>query len=93
MMEINKKILEFCSKNLLIDFTDEEKEFLYNELKDVVDLLDNVKNMTLDNIEPTNYPIRSSHKLRDDNEILNNANEYVKEIKNFQNELVKVNND
>ncbi len=92
-MKINKKILEFCSKNLLIDFTEEEKKFLYEELEGIVDSLEKVKNMDLENINPTDYPITTKNNLKEDDDIDNNAVEYVKKIKNYKSGYVKVNND
>lgn len=92
-MKINKKMLDFCSENLLLDFTEEEINFLFNELNDVIESLERIKEMNLSNVDSTDYPIKNKNALRDDNDFNNNAVEYVKTIKNYKDGYVKVEND
>lgn len=93
-MKINKRILDICSENLMIEFSDEEKKFLYDELLDVIDYFEEIKLIDVNNVEPTNYSISTENLLRDDNEYDNNAVEYIKKsIKNYKNGYVKVQNE
>lgn len=89
-MKINKDILMICSKNLLIDFTEEEQKFLEKELEEVMDNFELLKNFDLTNVEPTNYSISFTNNLRDDEEEPYEDDSYIKTRKNFTNGLLKV---
>ncbi len=89
-MKINKDILKVCSKNLLIDFTDQEQEFLENELEEVMKNFELLKDISLEGVEPTNYSIQYSNNLRDDEQEPYEDEEYIKTRKNFKEGLIKV---
>ncbi len=89
-MKINKEILEICSKNLLIDFNEEEKEILYNELLKIVENMENIKSIDLTNVEPTDYLITKNNSFRKDDDNSYENNEHLKSLKDFKNNLLKV---
>ncbi len=89
-MKINKTILKVCSKNLLINFTEEEEKFLEKELEEVMNNFELLKNINLNNVEPTNYSIEFTNELRDDDAQPYEDEEYIKTRKNFDNGLIKV---
>ena len=89
-MKIDKEILEICSKNLLIDFNEEEKEILYSELLKIVENMENIKNIDLSNIMPTDYLITKNNCFRKDDSNSYENNEHLKSLKDFRNNLLKV---
>ncbi len=89
-MKINKDILKVCSKNLLIDFTEQEQEYLENELEEVIKNFELLKDINLEGVEPTNYSIEYSNQLRDDDASVYEDEEYIKTRKNFKEGLIKV---
>ncbi len=89
-MKINKAILNVCSKNLLIDFTEQEQLYLEKELEEVIKNFELLKDINLEGVEPTNYSIEYSNQLRDDDASSHEENQYIKTRKNFKEGLIKV---
>ncbi len=90
-MKINKDILKVCSKNLLIDFSEQEQAFLESELEEVIKNFELLKDINLEGVEPTNYSIEFSNQLReDDDQNSYEDEEYIKTRKNFKEGLIKV---
>ncbi len=89
-MKINKDILKVCSKNLLIDFSEQEQAYLESELEEVIKNFELLKDINLEGVEPTNYSIEYSNQLRDDEQEPYEDDEYIKTRKNFKEGLIKV---
>ena len=65
-MQLNKETVEYVAHLARIDLEDKELEKLSHQLKDILDFIDKLKDLEIQDINPTSHILPLNNVLRED---------------------------